>query len=157
RRVVRNEHVEPPVVVVVDPADAACPSPRIRRARGAGDIDEAAARVLVEPVRLRAAAAFGAEADVEVGPAVAVHVSPARTVLGAPRTDAEGSEDVLEAAVPEVPVERGARAVVADVDVDAPVAVEVRERGVIGRDGAVETGRPGDVGERRLGRSPAAD
>ena len=40
-------------------------------------------------------------------------------------------DDILEAAVAEVPVERGARTVVAHIDIDAPVAVEVGERGVV--------------------------
>src|SRR5262249_53895245 len=130
---------------------------RIPRPSGLGHVDEAATEVVVEPVRLRAAATLRAEAHVEIGPAVTVEVAPAGSVLAAARLDPRRRGDVLEAPAAQVPVERGARAVVADVDVDAPVAVEVGERRVVGGDGTVETGRCGDVHERCLRGPPAAD
>ena len=131
RRVVGDEHVEAPVAIIVHPADAARAPARIRGASGAGDVDEAAAQVPIESVRLRAAAALRAEADVQVGPAVTVEVAPAGSVLIAAWLETRRGDDILEAAVAEVPVERGARVVVAHIDIDAPVAVEVGERGVV--------------------------
>src|SRR5439155_23389405 len=133
-----------------DGARAPC---RIDDAGRRGDVTELPALLaVVETVRFGAEAAAGAERNVEIQPAVVVVVGPPGAVLIARRLDARRADHVDEAAVAAVPQEYRPCPVVADVQVETAVAVEIADRRVVGRTFVREAGGGGHVVESRHGR-----
>ncbi len=131
--------IEPAVAVDIEPVHEPPSSRGIRRARGRGDVDEVRPVEVVEelvgggPVGPRIA-----HDDVEVAPAVVVHVPPGRAMLVAGRGNAGADDLVDEGQAVVVAVQVAGSEVVIDKDVLEAVGVVVAPRGSVGGRGDMD-------------------
>jgi hypothetical protein len=115
------------------------------------DVNEAAITVVaVESILFQQPTAPGTQGNVQVGPSVPVEVSPACPVLVAPGLDTRLPTDILKAPVAKVPVQRGAGPMVAEVNIDEIVRVEIGKCRIIRGHRSPETGRCRYVRKRGL-------